>query len=70
MALDDQVAQARKDVARANVDLYRSLSRLRERLEDARDWRFWMRRKPAPFLACAAGLGFLIGRALTSPKHK
>ena len=58
-ARDPAAIQA--DIAKAREEITRSVLALRERMSQARDWRRWVRRRPALALGGALALGMWLG---------
>jgi hypothetical protein len=56
-----ELAQAEADVERTRARVAQSVMALRNEVVRRADWREWVRRRPAPFLAGALVLGFLWG---------
>jgi hypothetical protein len=61
MSEDESLEETEADLERARAQLQASLGALEDRLQELRDWRGWMRRRPAPFLLGAFALGALLG---------
>jgi ElaB/YqjD/DUF883 family membrane-anchored ribosome-binding protein len=49
------------EIERAREEITRSVLALRERVNEATDWRTWVRRRPALALTVAFGVGFWLG---------
>jgi len=60
-ARSPELAQAEADVERARERVAQSVMALRNEVVRRTDWREWIRRHPAAFLAGAFTLGFLWG---------
>jgi hypothetical protein len=58
---DAALRETEADIARTRERLAASLGALREEITTLTDWREWVRRRPAPFMAGAFALGFLAG---------
>lgn len=58
---EDALARAESDVERARERVASSMLALRDEVVRKTDWRSWVRRQPAPFLAAAVALGFWLG---------
>ena len=54
-------AEIQADIARAREEIARSVLTLRERMNEARDWRTWVRRRPVAAVGGALALGFWLG---------
>jgi len=74
--LDDRSApvttaleQTEAEIERTRERLAASLGALREEISGLTDWREWVRRRPAPFVAGAFALGLLIGWRAAGRAH-
>ena len=54
-------AAIQADIARAREEIARSVLMLRDRMSEARDWRQWVRKRPALWLGPVFGLGAWLG---------
>ena len=50
-----------EEIERARDEITRSVLTLRERVDEATDWRTWVRRRPAMVMGAAFGLGMWLG---------
>jgi hypothetical protein len=60
-AEDTALRETEAEIERSRQRLAASLGALREEITTLTDWREWFRRRPAPFVAGAFALGFLVG---------
>jgi hypothetical protein len=59
--LDPTVRETEAEIERSRERLAASLGALRHDLTSLTDWREWIRRRPAPFVAGAFAVGFWMG---------
>ena len=60
-SVDPTVRETEAELERSRDKLVASLGALREEITTLIDWREWIRRRPAPFVAGAFALGLWMG---------
>jgi hypothetical protein len=58
---DPTLRETEAEIERSRKRLVASLGALREEITTLTDWREWIRRRPAPFVAGAFAVGFWLG---------
>jgi hypothetical protein len=58
---DPTMADTEAQIERSRERLVASFGALREEITTLTDWREWIRRRPAPFVAGAFAVGFWVG---------
>jgi hypothetical protein len=64
------LAETEAQIERSRERLVASIGALREEITDLTDWREWVRRRPAPFVAGAFALGFWVGWRTSGRAHE
>lgn len=59
--VDVELREAEREIARTRERLAQSITALRSEISSMADWRQWVAKNPAPFVAGAFGLGLLLG---------
>ncbi|MGI5864375.1 MAG: hypothetical protein ACOX6T_20310 [Myxococcales bacterium] len=57
----DEPRAIQEEIDRARAEISRSVLTLRERVDEATDWRAWVRRRPLLLVAGALAVGFWLG---------
>ena len=58
---DEALQETAAEIERTRARLAASIGALRQEVATLADWRSWVRRNPAPYLAGAFALGLLLG---------
>jgi hypothetical protein len=66
-SVDSTVRETEAELERSRDKLVASLGALREEITTLADWREWIRRRPAPFVAGAFALGLWMGWRASDP---
>jgi hypothetical protein len=66
---DPALRETEAEIERSRQRLVASLGALREEITTLTDWREWIRRRPAPFVAGAFAVGFWLGWRASGARH-